>query len=151
MPFVLGMVYKTPEVRARCAPLVRVSAYKDRVKNAKDMPTMPGASELRARLARPHAELAALAKEPGVGRSPVYVVTPAQAHAADAFLSATHAHLDGMFANMRSHAITSVQTSERVSLLLKDSLVESFPPRDRTFVKQFVETQMFSVYCDAVL
>ena len=32
-----------------------------------------------------------------------------------------------------------------------DSFVESFPPRDRPFMRQFAETQMFSVYTDAVL
>ena len=37
------------------------------------------------------------------------------------------------------------------SVLLKDSFVESFPPRDRPFMRQFAETQMFSVYTDAVL
>jgi hypothetical protein len=35
-------------------------------------------------------------------------------------------------------------------VLLKDSFTESFPPRDRAFMRQFAETQMFSVYCDAV-
>lgn len=37
------------------------------------------------------------------------------------------------------------------SVLLKDSFVESFPPRDRAFMRQFVETQLFSVYSDAIL
>ena len=37
------------------------------------------------------------------------------------------------------------------SVLLKDSFVDSFPPRDRPFMRQFAETQMFSVYTDAVL
>lgn len=37
------------------------------------------------------------------------------------------------------------------SVLLRDSFVDSFPPRDRPFMRQFAETQMFAVYCDAVL
>lgn len=37
------------------------------------------------------------------------------------------------------------------SVLMKESFVESFTPRDRTFMRQFCETQMFAVYCDAVL
>lgn len=37
------------------------------------------------------------------------------------------------------------------SVLLKDSFVDSFPPRDRPFMRQFVESQMFEVYCDAVI
>ena len=56
-----------------------------------------------------------------------------------------------MCAELHQYTITDVQTSERVSLLLKESFVESFNARDRLFMKQFVETQMFSVYCDAVM
>lgn len=37
------------------------------------------------------------------------------------------------------------------SVLLKESFVDSFPPRDRPFMRQFAETQMFAVYTDAVL
>lgn len=60
-------------------------------------------------------------------------------------------HLSGLCANLYQHTITDVQTSERVSLLLKESFVESFPVRDRAFMKQFVETQTFSVYSDSVM
>ncbi len=60
-------------------------------------------------------------------------------------------HLWRMCAELHQYTITDVQTSERVSLLLKESFVESFNARDRLFMKQFVETQMFSVYCDAVM
>ena len=37
------------------------------------------------------------------------------------------------------------------SVLLKDSFTDSFPPRDRPFMRAFAETQMFAVYCDAVI
>ncbi len=60
-------------------------------------------------------------------------------------------HLWRICAELHQHTITDVQTSERVSLLLKESFVESFNTRDRIFVKQFVETQTFSVYCDSVM
>lgn len=60
-------------------------------------------------------------------------------------------HLWRMCAELYQYTITDVQTSERVSLLLKESFVESFNARDRLFMKQFVETQTFSVYCDAVM
>jgi hypothetical protein len=60
-------------------------------------------------------------------------------------------HLGSLCHDLQMHTITDVQTSERVSLLLKDSFVESFPHRDRPFVKQFAETQMFSVYSDSVI
>lgn len=60
-------------------------------------------------------------------------------------------HLSGLCANLYQHTITDVQTSERVSLLLKESFIESFSVRDRPFMKQFVETQTFSVYSDSVM
>ena len=60
-------------------------------------------------------------------------------------------HLGGLCSNLYQHTITDVQTAERVSLLLKDSFVESFSVRDRVFMKQFVETQTFSVYSDSVM
>lgn len=59
--------------------------------------------------------------------------------------------MSGLCANLYQHTITDVQTAERVSLLLKDSFVESFSVRDRVFMKQFVETQTFSVYSDSVM
>jgi hypothetical protein len=37
------------------------------------------------------------------------------------------------------------------SVLLKDSFVDSFPPRDRPFMRAFSDTQMFSVYTDSVI
>jgi hypothetical protein len=36
-------------------------------------------------------------------------------------------------------------------VLLKDSFVDSFPPRDRPFMRLFAETQMFAVYTDSAL
>ena len=56
-----------------------------------------------------------------------------------------------LVADLHLHTITDVQTSERVSLLLKDSFIESFPQRERPFIKQFVETQIFSVFVDSVI
>ena len=57
-------------------------------------------------------------------------------------------HLEGLCANLQYHTATDVQTADRVSVLIKDSFVGSFHPRDREFMKDFVETQMFSVYTD---
>lgn len=57
-------------------------------------------------------------------------------------------YLAGLTSNLAKHTITDVQTADRVSLLLKDSFIESFAPKERPFVKQFVETQMFSEYVD---
>ena len=60
-------------------------------------------------------------------------------------------HNGRLCAELHLHTITDVQTAERVSLLLRDSFLESFPSRERPFMKQFVETQMFSVFVDSVI
>lgn len=60
-------------------------------------------------------------------------------------------HNSRLVVDLHLHTITDVQTSERVSLLLKDSFVESFGQRERPFIKQFVETQIFSVFVDSVI
>ena len=52
------------------------------------------------------------------------------------------------------YACRNVQTPDRVAILdgdLKDSYIESFHARDRPFVQQFIETQMFAEYCDSVI
>lgn len=68
-----------------------------------------------------------------------------------AYVQVLHQHLKGLCADIQNHTITDVQTNERVSLLLKDSFIGSFPPKERDFIKEFVETQMFEVYCDCII
>lgn len=57
MPFVLGVQYKTAEVRGRCGGLVRVNVYKDRIKNAGALPQLPSQQALADALAGTYAEL----------------------------------------------------------------------------------------------
>lgn len=66
-------------------------------------------------------------------------------------LQAFQGYLSSICSELQSYTITDVQTPDRVAVLLKDSYIESFQPRDRAFVRQFTETQMFSVYCDSVI
>ncbi|XP_028758289.1 uncharacterized protein LOC114717340 isoform X2 [Neltuma alba] len=73
-----------------------------------------------------------------------------QAEAATQFLDVIWRYMESLCSDMRSHTITNVQ-SERVSLLLKDSFIDSFPRRDRPFIKQLVDTQLFSVLSDSRL
>ena len=60
-------------------------------------------------------------------------------------------YLSSLCRDLHAHSITDVQSQDHVSILLKDSYIESFGPRNRPFIKQFAETQMFSVYCDSVI
>ncbi|KAK9834290.1 hypothetical protein WJX81_004017 [Elliptochloris bilobata] len=150
VPFILGVQYKTAEVAARCGGLTRVNVYKDRITLAKPggLPALPHAASLAAALAPVHRDLAALGRE---RHRPLYNVSAEQAALADTFLQVVQEHNSRLCADLHLHTITDVQTSERVSLLLKDSFVESFPQRERPFMKQFVETQIFSVFVDSVI
>ncbi|KAM0953144.1 hypothetical protein DsansV1_C02g0020901 [Dioscorea sansibarensis] len=72
--------------------------------------------------------------------------------AAKGFLAVLRSYLDSLCSNLRSHTITNVQSNDdKVSLLLKESFIDSFPSRDRPFMKLFVDTQLFSVHTDLVL
>lgn len=61
VPFVLGVQYKTAEVRGRCGGLVRVNVYKDRIKNAGALPQLPSQQALADALAGTYAELRCVA------------------------------------------------------------------------------------------
>ena len=185
-PFVVGIQYKTAEIRSRCAGIARVNVYKNRVKMIAGTPQLPGHSTLVTKLVKSYAMLAAAGKAEEVPHQPVYRyvllgrpfgcwnvfqmcmftvcchttnqrvhhrnrVTDAQRSAADAFLEVLHQHLSSFCTNLRAHTITDVQTADRVSMLLKESFVDSFPAKDRPFFKEFVETQLFSVYSDTLL
>lgn len=152
VPFVLGALYKTAEVRARCGGLIRVNVYKDRIKNAGGLPPLPQAAALAEALAGTYAELRKISSGRAAATRPVHMVSDAQQVLAECFLSTLQKYLRSLVADLKAHCITDVSASmERVSVLMKDSFVESFPPRDKPFMRQFAETQMFAVYCDAVL
>lgn len=61
-------------------------------------------------------------------------------------------YTESLCSELRSYTITSVQSNnDRVSLLLKDSFIDSFPSKDRSFIKLLVDTQMFTVLSDSRL
>ncbi|KAJ7972574.1 DENN domain-containing protein [Quillaja saponaria] len=75
-----------------------------------------------------------------------------QAEAASQFLNVMRCYLESICSDLRSHTITSVQSdNDRVCLLLKDSFIDSFPNRDRPFIKLLVDTQTFTVLSDSHL
>ena len=155
VPFVVGVLFKTQEIRSRCGGLVRVNVYKDRVRNAGSVPLLPHAAALAEALTGPHAELQRAGRERGARTRPVHAVTETQAEMAQCFLSTVQKYLKGLMIDLKGYTITDVSQGvgeqHRVSVLLKDSFVDSFAVKDRVFMRQFAETQMFSVYCDAVL
>ncbi|XP_006854448.2 uncharacterized protein LOC18444210 isoform X2 [Amborella trichopoda] len=149
VPFVVGIQHKPAELKMKTSNLIRINVYKNQVKTC-TLPSLPRQRELVSELAPIHARLAC--QDSIAKRHPVHKCNEAQAEAAQLFLGVMRGYLESLCSNLRSHTITNVQSNnDRVSLLLKDSFVDSFPYRDRAFVKLFVETQLFSVLSDSRL
>ncbi|CAA7390636.1 unnamed protein product [Spirodela intermedia] len=149
VPYIVGIQHKPADLKIKTSNLVRVDVCKDQVKMCY-LPPLPRHRELVSELSPIHTRLSCedfLAK-----RHPVYRCSEVQAEAAHQFLSILRNYLESLCSNLRSHTITDVQSSnDRVSLLLKESFIDSFPNRDRPFIKLFVDTQMFSVLSDSRL
>ncbi|BAB08718.1 unnamed protein product [Arabidopsis thaliana] len=114
------------------------------------MPQLPQYRDLYNALSPYHSKLVGesyLAK-----KRPVYECTDVQVDAAKGFMDVLRSYLDSLCSNLQSHTITNVQSNnDKVSLLLKESFIDSFPSRQRPFMKLFVDTQLFSVHTDLVL
>ncbi|KAG9447671.1 hypothetical protein H6P81_013799 [Aristolochia fimbriata] len=144
VPFIVGIQEKPADLKTKASNLVCVNVLKDQVK----MPSLPPLPQLRELVKELQPIHARLSSDSEVARRPVYKCSEAQAEAAGDFLKVMRSYLESLCSNLRSHTITSVQSDEKVSLLLKDSFIDSFPIGDRPFVKLFVETQLFSVLSD---
>ncbi|XP_027333862.1 uncharacterized protein LOC113848505 isoform X3 [Abrus precatorius] len=149
VPYVVGIKNKTSEVQSKFSNVILVDANKNQVKSP-TIPQLPRQKELLSSLRPYHATLVG---ESYLGRRrPVFECTEVQIEAAKGFLSVLRSYLDSLCCNIRSHTITNVQSNDdKVSLLLKESFIDSFPYRDRPFMKLFVDTQLFSVHTDLVL
>ncbi|KAK7265431.1 hypothetical protein RJT34_33051 [Clitoria ternatea] len=149
VPYVVGIKNKTNEVHSKFPNVILVDANANQVKSP-SIPQLPRQKELLSSLRSYHATLVG---ESYLGRRrPVYECSEYQIEAAKGFLSVLRSYLDSLCHNIRSHTITNVQSNDdKVSLLLKESFIDSFPYRDRPFMKLFVETQLFSVHTDLVL
>ncbi|KAD6795228.1 hypothetical protein E3N88_06124 [Mikania micrantha] len=133
VPFIVGVKSKTAEVQSKSGNVILVDANKNQVKSL-SIPHFPQYKELYAALTPHHAQLVG---ESYLGkRRPIYDCTDVQVEAAKGFLRVLRSYLDSLCSNLRSHTITNVQSNDdKVSLLLKESFIESFPSRDRPFMK----------------
>ncbi|KAL3644403.1 hypothetical protein CASFOL_012335 [Castilleja foliolosa] len=135
VPYIVGVKNKTTEVQAKLSNVVLVDANRNQVKSP-TIPQLPQHKELYSSLSSYHAKLVG---ESYLGkRRPVYECTDVQAEAAKGFLGVLRSYLDSLCSNIRSHTITNVQSNDdKVSLLLKESFIESYSSRDRPFMKHF--------------
>uniref|UniRef100_A0A0E0NLN0 UDENN domain-containing protein n=1 Tax=Oryza rufipogon TaxID=4529 RepID=A0A0E0NLN0_ORYRU len=142
-------INKTSDVHSRLVNAVVIDANKNQIKST-SVPQLPQQKELLSALRPYHSRLVG---ESFLARKrPVYECTDAQVEAAKGFLAVLRSYLDSLCSNLRSHTITNVQSNnDKVSLLLRESFIGSFPTRERPFMKLFVDTQLFSVHTDLVL
>ncbi|KAM7513046.1 hypothetical protein LguiB_011921 [Lonicera macranthoides] len=149
VPYIVGVKNKTTDVQSKLTNSILVDVNKNQVRSS-TIPQLPQHKELFSSLSPYHAKLVG---ESYLGKKrPVYECTDVQVEAAKGFLSVLRSYLDSLCSNLRAHTITNVQSNDdKVSLLLKESFIESFPSRDRPFMKHFVDTQLFSVHTDLVL
>ncbi|XVF32307.1 hypothetical protein REPUB_Repub17cG0070800 [Reevesia pubescens] len=149
VPFLVGVQHKPTDMKMRTSNLVQVNLVKNQVETCY-LPPLPRHKELVSELGSIHTRLSfegSIAK-----KHPTYRCNEVQAEAATQFLAVMRQYLESICANLRSHTITSVQSNyDRVSLLLKDSFIDSFPSKDRPFIKLFVDTQLFTVLSDSRL
>ncbi|RZB65091.1 DENN domain-containing protein 5B isoform C [Glycine soja] len=134
VPYIVGIKNKTNEVQSKLTNnVILIDANRNQVKSS-TVPQLPRQKELMSSL-RPYHET--LVGESYLGRRrPVYECTEVQTEAAKGFLSVLRSYLDSLCYNIRSHTITNVQSNDdKVSLLLKESFIDSFPYRDRPFMK----------------
>ncbi|TYK24604.1 DENN domain-containing protein [Cucumis melo var. makuwa] len=149
VPFIVGTLNRPTDVKMKTSNLVVVDILKDQVKTC-SLPTLPRYRELASKLGPVHAKLAN--KSSIAKKHPVYWCNESQTECAARFLNVMRQYMESLCSNLRSHTITSVQSNnDRVSLLLKDSFIDSFSSKDRPFVKLLVDTQLFSVLTDSRL
>ncbi|KAJ3699159.1 hypothetical protein LUZ61_002864 [Rhynchospora tenuis] len=149
VPFIVGVQNKTADLHSRLTNAVIIDVNKNQIKSG-SIPQFPQQKELIASLRPYHSML--VGESYLARRRPVYECTDVQVEAAKGFLAVLRSYLDSLCANLRSHTITNVQSNnDKVSLLLRESFLGSFPYRERAFMKLFVDTQLFSVHTDFVL
>lgn len=149
VPYIVGIMNMTSEVQSKLMNAILVDADKNQVRST-PIPCLPQHKELFSSLSPYYAKL--VGESYLARKRPVYKCTDVQVEAAKSFLAVLRSYLNSLCSNLRSHTITNVQSNDdKVSLLLKESFIASFPSRDRPFMKLFVDTQLFSVHTDLVL
>lgn len=152
VPFIVGVQHETPQVRAKCENLVQINICKDRFKNIPQDVQLPQYQALYDALLGPYQELRNLGTPSSCFRIAQVEESKydRQQILTESFAATFQKYLLGLVSDLKGYMITDVSGQDRVSVLMMESFVDSFPPRDRPLMRQFVQTQTFSVYCDSV-
>ncbi|KAG9154349.1 hypothetical protein Leryth_000784 [Lithospermum erythrorhizon] len=145
----VGVQHLPPDLKMKMDNLVQVNAVGNQIR-ARHLPRLPRQKQLTLELAPIFSRLSSQSSM--AERHPVYKCNDVQAEAAGQFLVVLRRYMDYLCADLRSYTITNVQSNnDRVSILLKDTFVESFSSSDQPFIKLFVDTQLFTVLTDSRL
>ncbi|KAL8105859.1 hypothetical protein AgCh_029602 [Apium graveolens] len=136
VPFIVGMQHVPTDFKLKRSNLVHVDVAKDQVKSCK-LPALPDYKDLISELGPIYFKMS---KQQAIAKKrPVYNYNETEAEAAGQFLAVLRRYLYSLCTDLRSHTITSVRANnDRVSILLKDSFLASFPSRDQLFMKDEV-------------
>eukprot|EP00210_Caulerpa_lentillifera_P007520 g7186.t1 len=148
VPFAVGVQHKTQEIALKCKDLIRVNLYKDKIKNGPVSNVLPGSKQLHLRLTQWHRELQECSK---YCKRPCHLVTQRESNAVDNFMKILRSYLTGILGDLQRHTITDVTSGTGVSLLLEESFLSAFSTKDQSFMKAFMQTQIFSSYVDNVI
>ncbi|KAK6940593.1 cDENN domain [Dillenia turbinata] len=132
VPYIVGILHKPADLKMKTTNLVHVNVLKDQVKMC-HLPSLPWQKELASKLGSIHAKL--LCEKSIAKRHPVYRCNKVLAEAAAQFLMVMRHYMESLCSDLRSYTITSIEpNNDRVSLLLKDSFIDSFQSRDQPFI-----------------
>ena len=152
VPFVVGIQHKTNDIRHRTQHITRLNAYKDEIKIMGGIvATAPNWHELREKLRPIHASIRQAAETQVF--SSVLEPSEKSSKLCAEFGECFRNHMrDAILGRIRSYSIAEVgKDGQKVAVLLKDELIDSYVGRDRSFMKNFCETQLFTAFTDELL
>lgn len=149
VPFIVGVQHVPSDFKMKMDNLVQVDLVRNQIRS-RHLPKLPRQKQLISELAPIFARLSSQSSI--AERHPVYKCNAVQTEAAGQFLAVMKRYMDYLCQDLRSYTITNVQSNnDRVSILLKDTFIESFSSSDQPFIKLFVDTQLFTVLTDSRL
>ena len=150
VPYVVGVQRKTGNMAPLLKNVIRLSMKRDRIRLPRDLPSLPGKSELLQKL-KPHYMRM---QELPVKHGPLLKQADGELGLeAKSMVNAIQEWISNrLVGNLQMHSITDVSRSDkRVAVLYAESYLESFGSSGNAFARQFLQTQMFSAHSDLVL
>ena len=146
VPFVLGITSPPKHPLAKDRFLLNIDQNKVFVKDA--VPPLPASKEFKKALKNFQRDLGLLYSRKKIA----YDATEAQMRVGDALRIASESFFSNLFAGFRKYCLSDRTDSDNpITIFLKDSFLADVPKKDRPFMKDFLETQIFNAYCDTRL